>query len=197
MAVGGFDPSYAKNDAGGAEDLDFELRIAARYKIAAVPEYLVGYRLHGGNMSANRARMARAMELTLHNGLRLCPNISATCRRWALSRLAAYQFFCYINISNVKMSARVLWTLMRNDPLFGLQEIPWRLALRGLRHWNEKDPKYFHDHSPLDAPRKWHRPQIRKRLQILALEDAEKSKTENLKGGHAILGAEEKSRQNA
>ncbi|MFO3797298.1 MAG: glycosyltransferase family 2 protein, partial [Anaerolineales bacterium] len=51
LAVGGFDPSYADAGIGGCEDFDFELRLAARYRIAVAPEYLIGYRSYPGNMS--------------------------------------------------------------------------------------------------------------------------------------------------
>jgi hypothetical protein len=41
--VGGFDPTYKDFDAGGAEDLDFELKLVARFPVGVIPEYLVGY----------------------------------------------------------------------------------------------------------------------------------------------------------
>src|SRR5205823_523412 len=93
VTVGGFDPYYAKIGAGGCEDLDFELKLAARFRIGAVSQYLVGYRTHEGAMSGNPSRMARAMELTIQRHIASNPGLSDRCIRWSLSRLGVYQFF--------------------------------------------------------------------------------------------------------
>lgn len=85
LAVGGFDPSYADANIGGCEDLDFELRLAARYRIDAIPSYLVGYRYSDGNMSSNHLRMSRSMVETIGRHLECNPEIPVTARRliWA------------------------------------------------------------------------------------------------------------------
>lgn len=57
LAVGGFNPDYAKAGIGGCEDLEFQLKLLRRYKIEVVREYLVGYRLHPGQMSRDIVRM--------------------------------------------------------------------------------------------------------------------------------------------
>jgi hypothetical protein len=59
--IGGFDSSYAAAGIGGCEDVDFELRLAARYCMEVVPERLVGYRKYPGNMSSNYTRMAQGL----------------------------------------------------------------------------------------------------------------------------------------
>lgn len=52
--AGGFDSAVAS-----AEDLDAWLRVAARWSVAAVPRALCRYRVHGGQISRNYARMIR------------------------------------------------------------------------------------------------------------------------------------------
>lgn len=54
LELGGFDPTWAARGIGGCEDLDFELKVAAKYPIVAVPLFLIGYRISPGNMSSNR-----------------------------------------------------------------------------------------------------------------------------------------------
>jgi hypothetical protein len=57
LAVGGYDEAL-----WGVEDIAFQLALARRWPVAAVPEYLVGYRVHGGGLSQDRERMLRAWE---------------------------------------------------------------------------------------------------------------------------------------
>jgi glycosyltransferase involved in cell wall biosynthesis len=52
--VGTFDPAYTR-----AEDWDLWLRIAQDYPITAVPEVLVDYCWHGGNISTGRAALLK------------------------------------------------------------------------------------------------------------------------------------------
>jgi len=59
IELGGYDPSWATQGIGGCEDLDFELKVAARYPIVCVPQLLVGYRSVPGNMSSRPLKMAR------------------------------------------------------------------------------------------------------------------------------------------
>ena len=56
LAMGGFDPVLSH-----CEDLDVQLRISKRYKIALVREYLVGYRQHPNSASKSHLEMAAAV----------------------------------------------------------------------------------------------------------------------------------------
>ena len=42
-AVGGYDTSYKDLKTSGAEDVDFELKLAARFPMFVISEYLIGY----------------------------------------------------------------------------------------------------------------------------------------------------------
>lgn len=57
LAVGGFNSDYARAGIGGCEDLEFQLKLLRRFKLEAVAEYLVGYRLHRMQMSSDTVRM--------------------------------------------------------------------------------------------------------------------------------------------
>ena len=59
LAVGGFDPLYARQGIGGCEDFDFQLRMLREWRMVQVDQFLVGYRTVPGNMSSNLGRMTR------------------------------------------------------------------------------------------------------------------------------------------
>ena len=90
ICAGGFDEDYVARGAGGCEDLDFELRIAAQYPIACVRKYHVGYRVYDGNMSSDSPKMARAIHETLDRHLQLHTELSGYCRKMAL--LKGYEY---------------------------------------------------------------------------------------------------------
>lgn len=59
-ACGGHDSRLRNQGMEGAEDLLLQLRLAMRGPALCVPEALVGYRMHGANMSRAIARAARS-----------------------------------------------------------------------------------------------------------------------------------------
>ena len=93
MLLGGYDPSYADRGIGGCEDIEFEFKLAARYRIGVVPNYLVGYRLSPGNMSSNRLRMARGLWATVEAHLELNPSLPRRIRRIAWTKVYEYHIF--------------------------------------------------------------------------------------------------------
>jgi glycosyltransferase involved in cell wall biosynthesis len=115
VAVGGFDPTWAKRGLGGCEDLDFELKLVAKYPISAVPHFLVGYRVYPGNMSSDRLRMGRAIVATVER--HLCehaelPSWAAMKARAAANEYALCQFLAERRWDMVALNAAKLF---RND----------------------------------------------------------------------------------
>ena len=106
VSVGGFDPDYADNGIGGCEDFDFELKIAARYRLEVVRAYLVGYRVSPGNMSSNRDRMARAMMETVRRHTERNAGLPLRVRRWALARSYLYAFRNFMADTTIVASDR-------------------------------------------------------------------------------------------
>jgi glycosyltransferase involved in cell wall biosynthesis len=72
LAEGGFDETLVE----GCEDYDLWLRLARLHPFAYVPERLVVYRLHGGNMSRNEIRMARATLTVLRKAMAADPSFA-------------------------------------------------------------------------------------------------------------------------
>jgi glycosyltransferase involved in cell wall biosynthesis len=117
IAVNGFDPTYAARAIGGCEDLDFELRIAACYKMDVVPEMLVGYRRYFGNMSSNKVRMGQSLIAVTEKCLLDNPGLTAETRSYAI--LAAHQYG-FRNFSNGRDLGRALTSLAivaRHNPI--------------------------------------------------------------------------------
>lgn len=115
IAVGGFDPWYADNGIGGTEDLDFELKLAARYRIVGLPLYLVGYRLYDGNMSSNRERMARALMTTINRHLVANPELPPRARAYAMGTAYAFVTTKAVEDRRLKDAARIYATFLRTD----------------------------------------------------------------------------------
>jgi hypothetical protein len=65
LDVGGFDSEHARCGLGGLEDYDFQLKLLLKYKLELVREFLVGYRVYGGQMSDDRVRLSRARIMML------------------------------------------------------------------------------------------------------------------------------------
>jgi len=63
LEVGGYDASLRARGAQGCEDVMVQLQVARRHPIAVVPEYLVGHRRHGDNMSGDFDQMVRSWNL--------------------------------------------------------------------------------------------------------------------------------------
>lgn len=62
-AIGGYDATLRGDNAQGAEDWLVQMRIARTHPVALVPEYLVGWRRTGRNMSDDAEQMHRACRL--------------------------------------------------------------------------------------------------------------------------------------
>jgi glycosyltransferase involved in cell wall biosynthesis len=130
LELGGYDPSWAAQGLGGCEDLDFELKVAARYQIVCVPQLLVGYRSRPGNMSSSDPlRMARGLLGVVKQHLKTNPQIPG----WA-ARLI------YASTLDITQS----WLFSGRHRLDGLEHLGLmfvnrpqravRFALRMLKH---------------------------------------------------------------
>jgi glycosyltransferase involved in cell wall biosynthesis len=138
LAVGGFEPSWAARGIGGCEDLDFELKLAARYPMAAIPLYLVGYRHHPGSMSSNKLRMVRAAvgTITLHAVLR--PQLPDWAAKAALVEISAYAVTNYAKGGYWRLAALEVLHLCQADLIrtLGPAEL-WHLG-KSIAKWAPK-----------------------------------------------------------
>jgi hypothetical protein len=133
-----------------------QLRIASRYKFCQVPEYLVGYRRHGRNMSADRERMTRSGMLAVSRALSECA-VSAGSTRGVLARYEWRRFKLAVRRGDRREAAAMLRALcstpeillssLWND-LVALTFARIRRGVESLRRNNPPRRRHFYDYSP-------------------------------------------------
>jgi glycosyltransferase involved in cell wall biosynthesis len=149
--IGGFDPSYAAAGIGGCEDLDFELRLSARYKIEAVPERLVGYRIYPGNMSSDAGRMAFSLIRTVERALERTQWIGRYAAVSARATANSYAMLRFVKARNAVMAARTGAVLALQDPVLlasGFAHFVWMVVnarLRNLVVGRKENPRRYLD----------------------------------------------------
>lgn len=129
LEIGGFDTSYAAAGIGGCEDLDFELRLAARYLVEVIPERLVGYRQYPGNMSSNHLQMGQGALEVVRRSLAANPHLPHYAARSAMNATWKYAYWQFRQAKSSSLSVMVLWSIIRSDPFFVVQ----RILQKGLR----------------------------------------------------------------
>lgn len=126
LAVGGFDSAFAQRGLGGVEDLDFQLKLLETGKMAAIHEYLVGYRCYPGNMSsAHRAMglgLVKVIDTHSHNAkvpAKLGRRARTDARGAAIARLA--------KVRDWRTIARLLAEMAWSDPAGTLPALARRI----------------------------------------------------------------------
>jgi glycosyltransferase involved in cell wall biosynthesis len=133
LAIGGFDSSYAAAGIGGCEDLDFELRLAARYFIEVVPERLVGYRKYPGSMSSDHLRMGKSALEVVRRSLTENPQLPRYAIGSAIDATQKYAFWEFRQARRTYLSLLMLRPILRSDPCFVVRLVLQK-GLRGIRH---------------------------------------------------------------
>ena len=133
LAIGGFDSSYAAEGLGGCEDLDFELKLAARYFIEVVPERLVGYRKHPGSMSSDHLRMGTSALEVVRRSLAANPQLPRYAIGSAVDATQKYAFWEFRRARRTNLSLLMLRSILRSDPCFVVRLV-LRKGLRILQH---------------------------------------------------------------
>lgn len=185
--VGGFDSSYAQAGIGGCEDLDFELRLAERYRIAVIPERLMGYRRYAGNMSSNARRMGLGMIETVERSLKRMPMLGADATRSARAHTYRYALHQLYAGGETALALSLSRRLFRLDPrtfldtyialagqfaFWFVRKVYYFLKRRIVRNPARYEKKAFHELVATDV----HPPRLNwlkaRNLRTLAEEDA-------------------------
>ena len=90
QALGGHDPRLRAWGIEGAEDLLLQLRLALQAPAGCVSEALVGYRMHGRNMSRSVARAARSNDKVLDLIAGAAPDIPPWVFRQGRARMVGF-----------------------------------------------------------------------------------------------------------
>jgi hypothetical protein len=154
--VGGFDPIWAARGIGGCEDLDFELRIAAKYPITAIGLYLVGYRQYPGNMSSNNRAMALGAISTVARHIELCPELPDWAARGARAAISEYALGQLLGARHRRLLLQELGRLFLTDfgrgfrfaALIFIRKLGSLMSSTSIRDPDPADRLFFYDLSP-------------------------------------------------
>lgn len=117
LEVGGYDSSLRARRAQGCEDLLMQMLIVRTWAVAAVPEYLVGYRVRPGAMSGDCAQMLRSWQLVFdtlrERGIELPPRLV----RWSLGIEMLGTAEAVGRSGDRRTALRLLGNALRFDPL--------------------------------------------------------------------------------
>jgi len=156
IVAGGFDPTWAARGIGGCEDLDFELKIAAKYPMTAVGLYLVGYRQYPGNMSSNNLAMAFGAVSTVARHIELCPELPDWAARSARASISEYALGMLLGARHRKLLLQELARLFRTDlgrglkfaALISIRKLGCLMSAMPIRELDSSDRPFFYDLSP-------------------------------------------------
>ncbi|MCU1249659.1 MAG: glycosyl transferase family 2 [Edaphobacter sp.] len=156
IAAGGFDPAWAAGGIGGCEDLDFELRIAAKYAITAIGLYLVGYRQYPGNMSSNSLAMALGAIATVARHTDLCPELPDWAARGARAAISEYALGRLLGAGHRRLLLQELGRLFRTDfgrglsfaALIFIRKLGSLMSAIPILEPDPADRPFFYDLSP-------------------------------------------------
>lgn len=156
-AVGGYETDP---DTNGVEDFDFELKLAARYPMFVVSEYLVGYRKLHTSLSSNETRMLRGGKTVIDRHIQL-NGLSKPYVNWTYGEFHKHFFFVFLEKRKFAKALSNLVGLISNDPKiaasvlfselpeYGLKKMR-RLAVRITQASTARGPD-FYDLSPLEC----------------------------------------------
>jgi glycosyltransferase involved in cell wall biosynthesis len=133
LEVGGYDPRLREQDAEGCEDRDLYLKMAERWKFAAVRRFLVGYRVRKGSMSRCVPAMMRSHRFVISEARSRHPEIPPAVFRWSGSRMSAW--LAKRSALDLRLgTAAVLWAqAVGLDPLYSLLTLPRMIGMT-FRH---------------------------------------------------------------
>lgn len=175
--LGGHDPRLRAWGIEGAEDLLLQLRLALCAPVGCVREALVGYRMHGANMSRAVARAARSNERALALIAEAAPDIPDWVFRQGRARMIGFAFQTML-AGNVGAGAALLARLFVGQPrdvaTMLLRIAGWVLRdAAGLRPADPEVGRRFSEADPATAPWEGHMllpDRLRERLDRLDAE---------------------------
>lgn len=113
---GGHEPELQALGIEGAEDLLLQLKLALHGPAGCVPEALVGYHIHGGNMSHNVARAAKSNMTALALVEAQAPEIPAWVFELGRARTAGYVLHM-LRRGQLRAALAHLLLLLRQQPV--------------------------------------------------------------------------------
>ena len=145
--LGGYDETLSS-----WEDLLLQLRISADHAIDHVPEYLVGYRVRPGSLSARPDNMLASWRKARERMDELFPQVPKFVRNWAHGKRCAELAEGFAWKGEYRCSAGLLAEALRHDPRWTSQWLAFRSRRSGTRRTSNREDTppgaYFLDCDP-------------------------------------------------
>jgi glycosyltransferase involved in cell wall biosynthesis len=139
------------------EDLLLQLRISARHPIACVPQYLVGYRVRPGSLSADPRKMLAGWRRARRLILEMFPQVPGYVHAWAHGKRCAELAEAFAWRGKYGTAAALLAEALRYDPSWTMRFLAYRagrtLTRRLSRPPEPKPGPRFLDSRPDDQVR--------------------------------------------
>jgi glycosyltransferase involved in cell wall biosynthesis len=145
-AAGGYDERLVR-----CEDFLLQLLLASRHPVAVVPQFLVGYRVHAGQMSADRRAMLQGWRQVRAQLRAHCPGVQHGYDRWMDARQRYHAAFAERRAGRPAAAARRLLQALAGDPAWMLATLA-RAAGAHLRRAVPSQALEFHALDPLAVP---------------------------------------------
>ena len=130
--VGGYLTRADQGGVQGCEDWDLSLRLAAKYSVAAVPEFLVAYRQIAGTMSSNFSGMASSYQFAMSGLRHRHPEVPPRLYRWSSGHFFMYLLNTAYTAGNYPECFRMIRHLLAADATMILCPTIYRVFIVGL-----------------------------------------------------------------
>jgi glycosyltransferase involved in cell wall biosynthesis len=157
VAAGGYDSALRSCGAEGCEDALLQMQVCRHYKVAVVPEYLVGYRRRAAGMSSNAKAMTRSQLLVIARMLRAERELEPWPFRYRMSQGLVRLALEHGKDGDLGSALRFAVRAIKLDPggavwsslTWRTSRVPRRLRRR-LRALRAEAPRSYWDVNPLD-----------------------------------------------
>jgi glycosyltransferase involved in cell wall biosynthesis len=165
--IGGYRTRAEQGGVQGCEDWDLTLRMAAKYLVDEVPDYLAGYRQIASTMSSNVLGMAKSYEFIMNELRRNYPQIPKKIMGWS----AGYYYNYLLPIAygsgdtdTVFRFLKIMWRsdlgIFLNPPTIRMAIVSYLRKIAGpnflkRRRSEEIDPKPFEPPGLIWIPAHW------------------------------------------
>lgn len=165
LAIGGYDARLQhQHQAQGCEDWLLQTQLSMAGNVAAVPQYLVGYRKGPNTMSRDTIKMRTSRYYAIELLLESADGYHTETLRWARGTAAAHCFLAHWRAREWSQAQRWAILAARDDPralMANLREIVWgRLRKYRRRLWPKPEVSVsalpprrpFFDFTPTENP---------------------------------------------
>jgi glycosyltransferase involved in cell wall biosynthesis len=160
--IGGYRTRAEQGGVQGCEDWDLTVRVAAKYLVDEVPNYLVGYRQIASTMSSDVVRMAKSYEFVMSELKRNYPQIPKKIIGWSAGHYYNYLLPVPYSRGDLDTFFRFLKVIWRSDLGVFLNPPIWRMMIvsclrkiAGPNFLKRRRPEEPHDPGLIWLPAHW------------------------------------------